>query len=381
MKQSTWFSLVTGMLVVANLACGGSQLEPASAPQPTTVPPTTVPTAVPPTSAPTVVSTVTLEIINDSGTDIWYVYLSPSTSDLWGDDRLGDDFIADGDSFMLTDIPFGTYDVKAEDADYNVIEFWLDVEFDGPLTWTVVGSGGLDTATLTIVNSSGVEIWYVYLSPSFSDQWGDDQLGDDVIADGERFTLTDIPFGTYDVRAETSDHVEIAIWFNQPLDGPMTWEVWGGDGSGWIPRVDQWAFSATASSEYGNPDWAATQATGAPDTPECGDYQTAWASSASDGVDWLELSYEFPVVPGRINIYETHSPGFIVRVEVVDEDGYYYTIWEGEPASVDECPRVLSIPVTGIDSPVAGVRIHLDQSEGGNWNEIDAAELVGTEGW
>jgi hypothetical protein len=274
MKQSTWFSLATGMLVVATLACGGSQLEPASAPQPTTVPPTTAPTEVSPTPAPTVVSTVTLEIINDSGTDIWYVYLSPSTSDLWGDDQLGGDFIADG----------------------------------------------------------------------------------------ERLTLTDIPFGTYDVRAETSDHVEIATWFNQPLDGPMTWEVWGGDGSGWIPRVDQWAFSATAS-------------------PECGDYQTAWASSASDGVDWLDLSYEFPVVPGRINIYETHSPGFIVRVEVVDKDGYYYTIWEGEPVSVDECPRVLSIPVTGVDFPVVGVRIHLDQSEGGNWNEIDAVELVGTEGW
>jgi len=289
MKQSTWFSLATGMLVVATLACGGSQLEPASAPQPTTVPPTTAPTTASPTSVPTVVSTVTLEIINDSGTDIWYVYLSPSTSDQWGNDRLGDDFIADGDSF----------------------------------------------------------------------------------------TLTDIPFGTYDVRAETSDHVEIAIWFNQPLDGPMTWEVWGGDGSGWIPRVDQWAFSATASSEYGNPDWAAIQATGAPDTPECGDYQTAWASSASDGVDWLELSYEFPVVPGRINIYESNSPGFIVQVEVIDEGGQYYTVWEGEPAPVDECPRVLSIPVTGIDFPVVGVRIHLDQSEGGNWNEIDAVELVG----
>ncbi|MDY6876577.1 MAG: hypothetical protein SWK90_10320 [Chloroflexota bacterium] len=337
------------------------------------------PTAVPPTPTPPLAPTAMLEIINDSGADIWYVYLSPSTSDLWGDDQLGGYAIADGESFTLTDIPFGTYDVKAEDADYDIIEFWLDVEFDGPMTWTVTGPDGLDTATLTIVNSTGVEIWHVYLAPSFSDEWGDDQLGDDVIADGERLTLTGIPFGVYDVRAESADHVVIDTWFNQPLDGPMTWEVWGGDGSGWIPRIDQWASDATASSEYGNPGWAAIQATGEPDTPECGDYQTAWASSASDGVDWLELDYDFPAVPGRINVHETHSPGFIVRVEVVDEAGYYHTVWAGKPSPADECPRVFSIPVTGVDVPVVRVRIHLDQRDGGNWNEIDAVELVGIE--
>lgn len=49
------------------------------------------------------------------------------------------------------------------------------------------------------------------------------------------------------------------------------------------------------------------------------------------------------------------------------------------PAPVDECPRVFSIPVTGVDVPVVAVRIHLDQREGGNWNEIDAVELVGIE--
>ncbi|MDY7080119.1 MAG: hypothetical protein SXV54_24830 [Chloroflexota bacterium] len=337
------------------------------------------PTAVPPTPAPTVAPAATLEIINDSGADIWYVYLSPSSSDEWGDDQLGDTVIAAGESFTLTDIPFGTYDVKADGAGSNVIELWLDVEFDGPMTWTIVGSESLDTASLTIVNSSGVDIWYVYLSPSFSDEWGDDQLGDTVIAAGERFTLTSIPFNFYDVRAESADHVEIETRFNQPIDGPMTWEVWGSDGSGWIPRVDQWAISATASSEYGNPGWAASQATGAPDTLECGDYQTAWASLASDGVAWLEVGYETPVIPGRINVYETHSPGFIVQVQVLDEFGYYHTVWEGEPAPTDECPRVFSVPIIGIDVPVVAVRIHLDQSKGGDWNEIDAVELLGTE--
>jgi hypothetical protein len=121
------------------------------------------------------------------------------------------------------------------------------------------------------------------------------------------------------------------------------------------------------------------QATGEPDTDECGDFQTAWASSTSTGVDWLELFYATLVVPTQINIYETHSPGFIVEVEVIDEGGFYYTVWEGDPDPSDECPRIFSIDVIGIEFPVMGVRINLDQSDGGSWNEIDAVELVGIE--
>jgi hypothetical protein len=144
--------------------------------------------------------------------------------------------------------------------------------------------------------------------------------------------------------------------------------------------VSQWAIAADASSHWGSTDgWSAMQATGEPDTDECGDYETAWASSSSTGVDWLELFYATLVIPTQINIYETHSPGFIVEVEVIDEDDFYYTVWQGDPAPVDECPRIFSVAVTGIDFPVVGVRINLDQSDGGSWNEIDAVELVGIE--
>jgi len=141
--------------------------------------------------------------------------------------------------------------------------------------------------------------------------------------------------------------------------------------------VSQWAASASASSEYSNPAWSAQQATGAPDTPECGDQETAWASAESDGVDWLEVGYTTPVVPSEINIYESNSPGFIVRVEVRDETGTYSAVWEGAPGATAQCPRVLSIPVSGIDRRVVAVRIHLDQRNGAAWNEIDAVQLVG----
>jgi hypothetical protein len=142
-------------------------------------------------------------------------------------------------------------------------------------------------------------------------------------------------------------------------------------------ELSQWASTAIASSEYSTPDWSAQQATGAPNTQECGDFETAWASEASDGVDWLEVGFETPVVPTRIDIRETNAPGSIVEVEVKDEAGQYYKVWQGEPGVVAQCPRVFAVPVSGVPAKVVAVRIHLDQRESDTWNEIDAVQLVG----
>ena len=141
--------------------------------------------------------------------------------------------------------------------------------------------------------------------------------------------------------------------------------------------IRQWAIFATASSEYGNPDFSAFQATGAPESTECGDFANAWASSQIDGVDWLELLYEKPVYPDQINIYQNNLPDQVVKVEVVDPNLNYYTVYTGEP-SVTECPYTLTIDVTDIDFLVTGVKLTVDQSQlDASWDEIDAVELVG----
>lgn len=140
----------------------------------------------------------------------------------------------------------------------------------------------------------------------------------------------------------------------------------------------QWGAIAYASTEYGNPDWSAGQATGAPDTAECGDYATAWAASGSNSPDdWLEVHYAKPMFAEEIRIYETYNPGSIVRVEVITVVADYIAVWEGDPEASGECPRVFSVPVEGIEAPITGVRLTLDQSVIGDWNEIDAVQLVG----
>jgi hypothetical protein len=144
-------------------------------------------------------------------------------------------------------------------------------------------------------------------------------------------------------------------------------------------NISQWAISAAASSEYGASDWSAMQATGAPDTPVCGDQGTAWASATAgtETEEWIELTYATFVRPTQVNIFQTYYPDQVVKVELIDSVSGYHEIYTASPEAMDECPYVLSIPVGDVDYVVAGIRITIDQSLLGNWNEIDAVELVG----
>jgi hypothetical protein len=138
----------------------------------------------------------------------------------------------------------------------------------------------------------------------------------------------------------------------------------------------QWATGATASSEYTSTDWSAKQATGPPNSASCQDDGLAWASLNPDTQEWLEVTFEQIVIPTEIDIYEVLGVSSIVKVEVKDPAGAYYTVYIAQPAS-GPCPHILTIPVAGISTPVNAVRISFDQAKLNFWNEIDAVKLVG----
>ena len=143
-------------------------------------------------------------------------------------------------------------------------------------------------------------------------------------------------------------------------------------------ELRQWAFSAQASSQRGDPRWSAIQATGMPNTDVCGDYDTAWASAFADGVDWLEVTYSVPVRPSRVSIVQSFRPNQVVSVELLDTVGMYHTIYSGRVETQAQCPYTLSVAIEGADYGVVGVRITVDQSVIGGWSEVDAVELVGS---
>jgi hypothetical protein len=152
-------------------------------------------------------------------------------------------------------------------------------------------------------------------------------------------------------------------------DGPL---VEGG-------QIRQWAAGATASSEFSDPEWAANQASGAPDTQRCGDYQTAWATAASDTIETLVLTYTLSVHVSGINIVQSFNPNQVVQVELLGVFDRGIAVYEGQPVQVDQpCPFILSIPIEKTEEQFNKVRVTIDQSVLGlGWNQIDAVELVG----
>jgi hypothetical protein len=238
-RNGKWILLVVSVLMLAILACGPAAPQPTPTPfppTPTPVPPTPIPPTNPPAPQPAG-GTASVQIVNQSGTTICYVYISPSTDTQWGDDQLGSgNVIAAGDSFTITDIPAGTYDFRADDCSGNTLAEEYGVTLPGgPFTWTVSGTGSSGgtgstggtggSGSLTVINSSSVTICYLYVSPSTDTSWGDDQLGSSVIDPGQSFTITDIPFGTYDLRAEDCSGGNSVERSGVQISGAFEWTI------------------------------------------------------------------------------------------------------------------------------------------------------------
>lgn len=138
----------------------------------------------------------------------------------------------------------------------------------------------------------------------------------------------------------------------------------------------QWAESASASSYY-EPDYDPAGATGPPDVPGCQDSPDAWASATPDGLDTLELSYKTPVFATGVTIYQSHQPGYVSKVELIDERGEVIPVYTGEPALSGTCPLAQAISFEQTLSRIVKVRLTVDQRGGANWSEVDAVELIG----
>jgi len=155
---------------------------------------------------------------------------------------------------------------------------------------------------------------------------------------------------------------EVRCRVDELLDGVRV------DGEG---RVHQWASDASASSEYTASDWSARQAVGPPDSSDA-DCRTAWAAKDADGgLEWLRLKFVLPVQARRLRIHENLTPGGIVRVDAMGEDGGPSLLREG----TDPALPWFEIELRG--EPVRELRIVVDTRKHSGWEEIDAVELVG----
>ncbi|SDW07133.1 hypothetical protein [Marinobacter mobilis] len=65
-----------------------------------------------------------------------------------------------------------------------------------------------------VTNNTGYDIYYLYVSNEHSDEWEEDVLGDDILADGEtvRVTVRKQKSSVFDIRAEDEDGDTYTIW-------------------------------------------------------------------------------------------------------------------------------------------------------------------------
>lgn len=215
LPRAWWALVVIAALALVSLACGG-----------TTTVATEPPVQVQPTAGPVDGGTTTglsFVIENAGGAEICYIYMVEASSDPldWGPDQLGENTIASGDSFTLTNLPAGIYDIKTEDCDGNVLSwnYGQTVDQDG-MVLSVSGA----TDQLVIVNNSSLNYCQVYLSPGDSDNWGRPQISEETRVDsGVTRRIAASSLNAWDLRAVPCEGGDEQVQDDVAISGEITW--------------------------------------------------------------------------------------------------------------------------------------------------------------
>jgi hypothetical protein len=144
----------------------------------------------------------------------------------------------------------------------------------------------------------------------------------------------------------------------------------------------EWAILATASSSYndaqGQSPWSPNQATGLPNVDKYGDDGKAWTSKTPDsGIEWLDLKYPKAIHATEARIRESCGSGAIIKVELFDESGTSHVVWAGNDPTTGLNYLMVKFAKTAFKSDHMKITLATNVIPG--WNEIDAAQLVGTD--
>jgi hypothetical protein len=82
-----------------------------------------------------------------------------------------------------------------------------------------------DTATVRILNQTSWDIHHFFLSPTDVNDWGPDQLDEQVLESGSSFTLTDIDCDLWDVRLVDEDGDECIVVGVALCDEDAVWTI------------------------------------------------------------------------------------------------------------------------------------------------------------
>lgn len=170
--------------------------------------------------------------------------------------------------------------------------------------------------------------------------------------------------------------------------------------------MDQYVKEVTDfSSQYGSDgsiSYVANNITGKPTLyPDYGDFSAAyclrsygqwWFRSESapepiegprpllpPSVDFIDLKYDTPVYPIRLDFYETYHGGSVVRVWGSLEGRGWVLLWAGEPQTgLKAAARIFSPPINQPHVMINMLRVEFDQRGHSYYSALDAVMLVGS---
>lgn len=137
-------------------------------------------------------------VVNRSKRVVNELYVSLSSADQWGDDRLGDDTLDPGKTYRvklgrLRDCEFDVQvvydDGSHEEARKVNVCRSKQYAFDGSTATAPPSKPASNAHSVTILNNAGRPIQQVFISSADANQWGDDRLGDDSLSTGDEKKL------------------------------------------------------------------------------------------------------------------------------------------------------------------------------------------------
>ncbi|MEN8208992.1 MAG: hypothetical protein ABFR50_07050 [Candidatus Fermentibacteria bacterium] len=263
--------------------------------------------------------------------DIYYILIDPSV-DLWGEDRLGEDILAPGESFTV-EIEEGTWDMMVTDEDGDTYTLWqVEIGAEG-YQWSVtlddmdsgwdedelvdpkIVESGEGTTFVSIINDlGGYDIFYVYVDASDT-PWGEDRLGSELLYQNDELIVRLDP-GIYDIKIEDEDGDTYTLWEVEVDTDGYVWVVTLDD----IDSISDEVVSAGVSLETGDGIAPVTIAN------NLGGWDIYYVYvDASDG-PWGEDRLGSEILTGSSEITVWVDPG-VYDIKVEDVDGDTYTLW------------------------------------------------------
>jgi predicted RNA-binding protein len=160
-----------------------------------------------------------VEVTNDTGYTIYYLYVSHTSSGGWEEDVLGSEVLMDGETVRV-DIENANsefFDIRAVDEDDDSYTLWnVDISRRN-VTFTLADLDGVGSSFdgyVRVTNDTGYDFHYLYVSNAESDSWEEDVLGKGLLLDGQtvRVDVTNAESEYFDIRAVDEDGDSYTLW-------------------------------------------------------------------------------------------------------------------------------------------------------------------------